>query len=102
MATVEHFIAPEHPAAQGHFPGNPIIPAAVLLSEVISAVESALGPAPAPLRIRSVKFPAPTRPGSRLVVDYHRVESGTLRLVCTVDAVIVLTGELTWEGGSEP
>lgn len=101
MAIVERFIPLDHPAAQGHFPGNPIIPAAALLSEVIDAIERALGPARSPLRIKSAKFPAPTRPGSRVLVDYRRTETGTIRLVCRVDDVVVLTGELTWNGGLE-
>ena len=102
MATVERLIPPDHPAAQGHFPGNPIIPAAVLLSEVVDAVESVLGPARSPLRIKSMKFPAPARPGSRLVIDYLHGEAGTVRLVCRVEAAIVLTGEIMWGGAPEP
>ena len=98
MATVERLIPLDHPAAQGHFPGNPIIPAAVLLSEVMEAVGSALGPARSPLRIKAVKFPAPTRPGSRIVIDYRRGKAGTIRLVCRVNAAIVLTGEVAWDG----
>jgi 3-hydroxymyristoyl/3-hydroxydecanoyl-(acyl carrier protein) dehydratase len=102
LATVERLIPPDHPAAQGHFPGNPIIPAAVLLSEVIDAVEGALGPVRTPLRIKSVKFPAPTRPGSRVLIDYRRSAAGSIRLVCRVDDRIVLTGEITWDGVPQP
>jgi len=102
LATVERLIPPDHPAAQGHFPGNPIIPAAVLLSEVIDALESVLGPARSPLRVKSVKFPSPARPGNRLLIDYRHSEGGTIRLVCRVESAIVLTGEMTWEGAAEP
>jgi 3-hydroxymyristoyl/3-hydroxydecanoyl-(acyl carrier protein) dehydratase len=102
LATVERLIPLDHPAAQGHFPGNPIIPAAVLLSEVIDAVAGALGPARSPLRIKSVKIPAPTRPGSRVVIDFQRGGAGRIRVVCRVDGAIVLTGEMTWDGVPEP
>jgi len=102
LASVERLIPLDHPAAQGHFPGNPIIPAAVLLSEVIDAIESALGPARSPLRVKSVKFPAPARPGSRVVIDYQRSEAGSIRLVCRVGAATVLTGEMAWDGIPEP
>ena len=102
MATVERLIPLDHPAAQGHFPGNPIIPAAVLLSEVIDAVESALGPARSPLRIKSAKFPSPTRPGSRVLIDFQRSEAGGIRLVCRVGDAIVLTGDMTWDSAHEP
>lgn len=102
MAIVERLIPLDHPAAQGHFPGNPILPAAVLVSEVIDAIEHALGPAQLPLRIKSAKFPAPTRPGSRVVIHFQRTETGTIRLSCSVDAVIVLSGEASWEGEPKP
>lgn len=100
MAIIERFISLDHPAAQGHFPGNPIIPAAVLLSEVLDALEHALGRARLPLRIKSAKFPAPARPGTLVLIDYQRTKAGTVRLVCRVDDVIVLTGETTWDGES--
>lgn len=96
MTIIKRLIPLEHPAAQGHFPGNPIIPAAVLLSEVLDA----LGRARLPLRIKSAKFPAPVRPGTLVLIDYQRTKAGTVRLVCRVDDVIVLTGEATWDGES--
>lgn len=98
MATVERFIPLDHPAAQGHFPGNPIIPAAVLLSEVLDAIEPVLGPAKLPLRIKSAKFPAPTRPGSNVVIEVQRTGAETVRMVCRVEDVIVMTGEANWSG----
>jgi 3-hydroxymyristoyl/3-hydroxydecanoyl-(acyl carrier protein) dehydratase len=30
--------APDHPTAAGHFPGNPILPGALLLDEVVLAI----------------------------------------------------------------
>jgi 3-hydroxymyristoyl/3-hydroxydecanoyl-(acyl carrier protein) dehydratase len=56
-------LAADHPAAQGHFPGNPIIPGAVLLSETVRAIEARLGRTLEPYRVRRAKFPHPARPG---------------------------------------
>jgi 3-hydroxymyristoyl/3-hydroxydecanoyl-(acyl carrier protein) dehydratase len=62
-------VAPEHPAFAGHFPGRPIVPGVVLLSEVLEAVladaerAAMVGPAP---RLGVVKFLAPVGPGAVL------------------------------------
>ena len=56
-----------HPATEGHFPGKTIIPGAVLLTEILSAIEAV------PSRggeIRSVKFLALVQPGDRLLIRW--------------------------------
>ena len=63
MATLRQRLRGDHPAAHGHFPGNPVIPAAVLLSETLALIEAGLGMPLAPYRIRRAKFPHPARPG---------------------------------------
>lgn len=66
---VDVYIAPDHPAFAGHFPGQPLLPGVSLLAEVLEAVlrEPALaarvGPSP---RLGVVKFLAPVRPGATL------------------------------------
>jgi len=100
LATVERFFPFDHAAAQGHFPGNPIIPAAVLLSEAIDAVESAFGLRLSPLRIKSVKFPAPVRPGDRVLIEYQRAREDSIRIVCRVGATAVLVGEVIWDAST--
>ncbi len=54
--------AADHPACAGHFPGNAIIPGAVLLDALVEA-SPGLG------RISSVKFLWPVRPGDFVEVD---------------------------------
>ena len=70
MATVERDFPPDHAAAQGHFPGNPVIPGALLLSEVLRAIETSLGKNLCPYQIRSAKFIRPVRPGERVSIDF--------------------------------
>jgi len=84
----------DHPASQGHFPGNPIIPGAVLLSETLAAIEGRLGAPLAPFRITSAKFPHPARPGSRLVIEFSRAAPGEIRFTSRVGGRSVLTGRI--------
>ncbi|HKI65171.1 MAG TPA: hypothetical protein VKA16_11185 [Burkholderiales bacterium] len=62
---LEAVIDPAHPALPGHFPGNPIVPAVVLLAEVAAAIETTMGPQARLLGLPSVKFLAPLAPGER-------------------------------------
>jgi 3-hydroxyacyl-[acyl-carrier-protein] dehydratase len=86
----------DEPAAEGHFPGNPIIPGAVLLREILRVLAPDGGTTCC--EIRSVRFFRPVRPGDRLILRWdglpaerssftcameeggERVLSGTLRL----------------------
>jgi acyl-coenzyme A synthetase/AMP-(fatty) acid ligase len=71
-------IGADHPAFNGHFPGQPILPGVVLLSLVMQALarqpsrQARLGATPV---IEAVKFLAPVAPGARLQVQL--AEAGT-------------------------
>ena len=94
MATLEQSFASDHPAAQGHFPGNPIIPGAVLLSETLRLIEADLGVKLAPYRIRRAKFPHPARPGDHVVIEFAGAARGSIRFECAVKGNTVLVGEV--------
>lgn len=92
MAAIECFLALDHPAARGHFPGNPIIPGAVLLSEALRAIESKLGVSLYPCRIEAAKFHYPTRPGDHIRIEITGHASAAIRIACSVAGKTVLTG----------
>lgn len=91
---IERLFQLDHPAAQGHFPGNPIIPGAVLLSETLRAMEADLGISAWPCRIMSAKFPYPARPGDRVLIEFYRSAQSGIRFTCAVEGKTVLTGEV--------
>jgi hypothetical protein len=80
-AATVHF-AVGHPAAEGHFPGNPIIPGAVLLREIVAAIlDPANAPCP-PFEILWAKFHCPIRPGNTVEIRWS--EAGDeVRFACS-------------------
>ena len=57
---------PDHPAAPGHFPGDPIVPGAVLLDVLVST----LHPRGWSGHIEAAKFHHPVRPGDSVAVTH--------------------------------
>jgi 3-hydroxymyristoyl/3-hydroxydecanoyl-(acyl carrier protein) dehydratase len=102
MLTIERLFALDHPAAQGHFPGNPIIPGAVLLSETLRAIESTLGVSLSPGQLGSAKFLHPARPGDRIKIEFSDSASGAIRFACAVGGKTVLRGVVMCEAQSTP
>lgn len=92
---IEQVFQPDHPALQGHFPGNPIIPGAVLLSETLKAIEAGLGISLAPFQIRSAKFLHPARPGDRVLIQFSRTAQGEIKFTCATAGIPILTGQLS-------
>jgi 3-hydroxymyristoyl/3-hydroxydecanoyl-(acyl carrier protein) dehydratase len=81
--TASRYFAEGHPATDGHFPGNPIIPGAVLLREIIASVsatpETPDGDATRCREIRSAKFHYPVRPGDTLIISWTEEAGGEVR-----------------------
>jgi 3-hydroxymyristoyl/3-hydroxydecanoyl-(acyl carrier protein) dehydratase len=72
--------APDHPTAAGHFPGNPIIPGAVLLDHVMRALDLAGGS----FVIRTAKFLEPVRPGQSIRIRWQTDAPATVRFECVL------------------
>jgi 3-hydroxymyristoyl/3-hydroxydecanoyl-(acyl carrier protein) dehydratase len=71
MAT--HEVAADHPMLPGHFPGDPIVPGAWLLSQVLIDAADWLArttPGATVAGVRSVKFLQPVRPGQAYAIDF--------------------------------
>jgi len=81
-------IASDHPAGPGHFPGHPIVPGAVLLSEIAHAV--GLGCR----GVVSAKFLHPVRPGETLSLTWQDATADTVRFAASVAGRAVVTGVL--------
>jgi 3-hydroxymyristoyl/3-hydroxydecanoyl-(acyl carrier protein) dehydratase len=87
-------VPPDHPAACGHFPGNPIVPGAVLLNATLQAIEVVLGANMSSCQIRSAKFFRPARPGDKVTVEYLSAGAGDIRFSALIDGKTVLAGHV--------
>ena len=94
MNTACFCVAADHPATHGHFPGNPIIPGAVLLNATLQAIEVAIDAKLLQCRIKSAKFHRPVRPGDQVAIEYLQSGAEDIRFSGNVDGKTVLTGHL--------
>jgi 3-hydroxyacyl-[acyl-carrier-protein] dehydratase len=85
-------LSADHASAVGHFPGDPIVPGAVLLDEILAAIERAGGERAAGWVVKSVKFLQPIRPGAELEMEFAPVPGGDIRFRCRIGASEVVTG----------
>lgn len=95
MTTLTLRFAPDHPTATGHFPGNPIIPGALLLAEVHAAIAQASGNEHTSCQVKSAKFQHPVRPGDSVDIEYKNTASGAIAFDCTVAQTLVLSGVIS-------
>ncbi len=100
METVVSF-AFGHPAANGHFPDNPIIPGAVLLDEIIQAITGNMPFQNLPRDIEWVKFLHPVRPGDDVVIHWTVQTDGVVEFDCLSNGQTVLTGRFKNDRVSE-
>lgn len=80
LAEIELEVARDHPAFEGHFPGHPILPGVVLLSEALAAIEATTGCPPHHWTVSSCKFPNPVSPGTPLTLAQERLATGGIRI----------------------
>ncbi len=73
----------DHPTAAGHFPGNPIIPGAVLLQMIAGAVAEA-HPGQTLAALSSAKFLHPVRPGETIDIAWTTTAAGDIRFTCAI------------------
>ena len=73
----------EHRSSLGHFPGNPIIPGAVLLQQVVARI-GVEHPGLICRAVISAKFLRPVRPGDTIAIDWKASATGDIRFTCQV------------------
>jgi 3-hydroxymyristoyl/3-hydroxydecanoyl-(acyl carrier protein) dehydratase len=88
-------VSPAHPALAGHFPGNPIVPGAVLLGLVERAVERAF--ARRVCAVTLVRFHAPLKPARAFSIELERGDRDTVDFRLVAAGTRIATGRLRVE-----
>lgn len=89
-------IGSDHPALPGHFPGQPVVPAAVLLTR-IAAVARAAHPGLIVSGIRKAKFVRSLAPDEPFEIALETPSATGLRFACRSHAGTIVEGRLTVE-----
>jgi 3-hydroxyacyl-[acyl-carrier-protein] dehydratase len=97
MSALQRTFESGHPTAAGHFPGNPIIPGALLLSETLRAIEQSLNLDFSEGQPLSAKFLHPVRPGDTISIEFSERKTGTIDFRCAVGGTPVLSGTVARE-----
>jgi 3-hydroxymyristoyl/3-hydroxydecanoyl-(acyl carrier protein) dehydratase len=92
--TIAITLEPDHPACAGHFPGNPVIPGAVLLDRIVCGIAAAYNLEGCGGEIGNAKFLTPVRPGDTLEIRCETLSPGEVRFECLQAGKKALSGVL--------
>jgi 3-hydroxyacyl-[acyl-carrier-protein] dehydratase len=84
-------ISPDHPALSGHFPGNPIVPGALLLQRIENALQK-LYPGERVLGMDRVKFVAPAPIGRDFDIVFKERGTDSVGVEASFEGRVILTG----------
>ena len=84
----------DHPAFAGHFPAFPVLPGAMLLDEMLHAIEAARGIDLKRWHIGSAKFLDAVRPGDKLILEHDAPAPGLIEFTIRADSRKVSSGTL--------
>jgi hypothetical protein len=79
--SVEYRFESDHATSAGHFPGNPIIPGALLLDHMLRVIDQSQVSA-LPREIRVAKFLRPVRPGDAVTFRWRHTETREITFEC--------------------
>jgi 3-hydroxymyristoyl/3-hydroxydecanoyl-(acyl carrier protein) dehydratase len=88
-------IPSDHPSLPGHFPGAPIVPAVVILDEVLAALKEWRGDSRL-VAVRVAKFLAPLKPEQSFTIGLSAPNNAESEIDfrCRIDERIVAEGRL--------
>ncbi len=91
MAVYSARISADHPALAGHFPGNPLVPGAVILQHVLRA---GAAQCPGADILRGAKFISPLRPEETFTIEFAAARAGRVPFTVRAQERTVASGQL--------
>jgi|SRR5436853_325777 len=88
-------VARDHPAYEGHFPGQPILPGVVILAEALATIARSTGTTVESWEVSNAKFLEPVAPGTALTLTHERLERGGVRFEVRSPVGVVASGALS-------
>lgn len=82
-----------HPSLDGHFPGDPIVPAVVILDLVIQHIEAELPPQRV-VGVRRAKWLRPLRPDEKFELELDAPNNDVVRFRCRLQGELMAEGSL--------
>jgi 3-hydroxymyristoyl/3-hydroxydecanoyl-(acyl carrier protein) dehydratase len=92
-------VGADHPALDGHFPGQPVVPGVVLLDCALEAAEDWLGRALDVATLAQAKFLAPLEPGVPATLALEH-DGRSLKFRVERDAELLAHGVFQLDGGA--
>lgn len=93
-------IDPLHPSLSGHFPGNPIVPGVVILTEVLEAITPSVPKPLALSHIPVVKFHSPLRPNEIVDLTFTCPPDHDIIFSCQVGTRKIVSGQMVFQAST--
>jgi 3-hydroxymyristoyl/3-hydroxydecanoyl-(acyl carrier protein) dehydratase len=84
----------DHPVFAGHFPGFPVVPGAMLLDEMLKAIEETRRIDLRNWHVAAAKFLSAVRPREALILEHEVTSAGSIQFTIRVDDRKVASGTL--------
>lgn len=84
-----------HPSVEGHFPGNPVVPAVTILSELVAWAESETGRRVT--GVKSARFRSALHPEVCWTAEMEERSVGTLGITCNDQGRVTMSATLILE-----
>ncbi len=93
LIRLERNVPADHPALPGHFPGHPVVPAAVLLDEIVCSARELVGERGV-IGIEHAKFLRPVAPGQPFTIELAWASDDAIRFSCFAGGTLLVRGVL--------
>ncbi len=93
MNSFDFIIYNAHPSILGHFPGNPIVPGAVIIENIVK-IFSELDDSKEVISLPTVKFLKPIATNQKVIVYFRNISTELISFECIFNNKVSVLGRL--------